>query len=158
MFSWVSMPGFTPGHSEGLLRKWMFCQEDRYPPAGARWLNVVSSDDPNGSALLLEPDGSHAVRPFKKSLVSDGIPLTCHVVAISASHFEPLSSLGGRFIQSFWRWGRWRLRGSTTRAATPIRSLSIQRPSALSFASAVYDLVGLSRFTDHDGSDTWLRF
>jgi hypothetical protein len=33
--------------------------------ASARWLTVVSPDDPDGTELVLEPDAHPAARPFK---------------------------------------------------------------------------------------------
>ena len=39
-----------------------------------RWLTVVSSEDPEGTELLLEPSDHPAVKPFKEALVSDSIP------------------------------------------------------------------------------------
>ena len=39
-----------------------------------RWLTVVSSEDPEGTELLLEPSDHPAVKPYKEALVSDGIP------------------------------------------------------------------------------------
>ena len=50
-------------------------------PAGeARWLTVVSPEDPDGVELVLEPDGHPAVGPFKRALVADGIPFTSFAV------------------------------------------------------------------------------
>ena len=37
----------------------------------ARWLTVVSPQEPDGVELLLEPDEHPAARPFKEALVSD---------------------------------------------------------------------------------------
>ena len=45
---------------------------------GARWLTVVSPENPDGVELVLEPDAHPAARPFKEALVADGHPL--HVV------------------------------------------------------------------------------
>ncbi|AUH39085.1 VOC family protein [Streptomyces sp. CMB-StM0423] len=43
---------------------------------GARWLTVVSPENPDGAELLLEPSGHPAVPPYKEALVKDGIPAT----------------------------------------------------------------------------------
>ena len=66
----------------------------------ARWLTVVSPDDPNGAELLLEPDEHPAVKPFKHALVSDGIPFTSFAVDDLQKEFERLSKLGVRFTQA----------------------------------------------------------
>jgi len=42
---------------------------------GARWITVVSPEEPNGTELLLEPNASYpAMKALKESLVKDGIP------------------------------------------------------------------------------------
>lgn len=69
------------------------------PMGEARWLTVVSPQDPEGTELLLEPDGHPAVRPFKEALVADGIPFTSFAVEDVHAEFERLSSLGVRFTQ-----------------------------------------------------------
>ncbi len=50
------------------------------PTGDARWLTVVSPEDPDGVELLLEPDGHPAAGPFKRALVDDGIPFTSFAV------------------------------------------------------------------------------
>jgi catechol 2,3-dioxygenase-like lactoylglutathione lyase family enzyme len=69
-------------------------------PAGEhRWLTVVSSEDPDGVELLLEPDEHPAVRPFKEALVGDGIPWTSFTVADTRKEYERLKAAGVRFTQ-----------------------------------------------------------
>src|SRR4026207_2509337 len=58
-----------------------FVKKHDIPLGDARWLTVVSPEDPDGTELLLEPDGHPAARPFKEALVSDGIPWTAFAVA-----------------------------------------------------------------------------
>jgi catechol 2,3-dioxygenase-like lactoylglutathione lyase family enzyme len=53
-----------------------FVKKTELPLGEARWLTVVSPDDPGTTELLLEPDDHPAVRPFKQALVQDGIPFT----------------------------------------------------------------------------------
>jgi catechol 2,3-dioxygenase-like lactoylglutathione lyase family enzyme len=69
------------------------------PMGPARWITVVSPEDPDGTELVLEPDGHPAVAPFKEALVSDGIPFTSFAVDDVAAEFERLSGLGVRFTQ-----------------------------------------------------------
>jgi len=66
---------------------------------GARWLTVVSAADPNGTELLLEPDGHPAAKPFKDALVEDGIPYTSFGVDDVQAEFERLTGLGVTFTQ-----------------------------------------------------------
>ncbi len=60
---------------------------------------MVSPDDPDGTELLLEPDGHPAVKPYKSALVKDGIPATSFAVDDVAAEFERLRGLGVRFTQ-----------------------------------------------------------
>ena len=50
------------------------------PIGEARWLTVVSKEQPEGTEPLLEPDGHPAAGPFKAALVNDGIPVTSFMV------------------------------------------------------------------------------
>jgi catechol 2,3-dioxygenase-like lactoylglutathione lyase family enzyme len=65
----------------------------------ARWLTVVSPQDPGGTELLLEPDGHPAARPFKEALVADGIPYTSFGVDDVRAEFARLRGLGVVFTQ-----------------------------------------------------------
>src|SRR5215208_388513 len=76
-----------------------FVKKNDVPLGEARWLTVVSPDDPDGTELLLEPDGHPAVRPFKQALVGDGIPFTSFGVDDVNAEFERLRVLGVRFTQ-----------------------------------------------------------
>jgi catechol 2,3-dioxygenase-like lactoylglutathione lyase family enzyme len=76
-----------------------FVKKTEIPLGEARWLTVVSSDDPDGTELVLEPDGHPAVRPFKDALVADGIPFTSFAVLDVQAEYERLRSLGVRFTQ-----------------------------------------------------------
>jgi hypothetical protein len=64
-----------------------------------RWLTVVSPDEPEGTELLLEPDGHPAAGPFKKALVDDGIPFTSFAVDDVHAEFERLRGVGVQFTQ-----------------------------------------------------------
>jgi catechol 2,3-dioxygenase-like lactoylglutathione lyase family enzyme len=76
-----------------------FEKKTEIPLGEARWLTVVSPADPDGTELLLEPDGHPAVGPFKKALVEDGIPFTSFAVDDVHAEFRRLSDLGVRFTQ-----------------------------------------------------------
>ncbi|MBO9507708.1 VOC family protein [Thalassospira sp. A3_1] len=67
-------------------------------PAGeARWLTLVSKEQPAGTELLLEPDGHPAVKPFKRGLVADGIPATSFQVDDLDAEYDRLASCGVTF-------------------------------------------------------------
>ena len=76
-----------------------FVKKKDIPLGEARWLTVVSPEDPEGTELLLEPDGHPAAGPFKRALVEDGIPFTSFGVDDVPASYERLSSLGVRFTQ-----------------------------------------------------------
>jgi predicted enzyme related to lactoylglutathione lyase len=60
---------------------------------------VVSPEDPDGTELLLEPDGHPAVKPYKTALVQDGIPAAAFAVDDVTAEFNRLRALGVRFTQ-----------------------------------------------------------
>ena len=63
------------------------------------WITVVSEEDPEGTELLLEPDGHPAVRPFLTALVEDGIPSASFAVDDIEAEHERLVAKGVRFVQ-----------------------------------------------------------
>jgi len=65
---------------------------------GARWITVVSPEEPNGTELLLEPNASYpAMKAFKESLVKDGIPFTAFLVEDVQEEYERMKDLGVEF-------------------------------------------------------------
>lgn len=76
-----------------------FKEKENIPLGQARWLTVVSPQDPDGTELVLEPDAHPAVKPFKEALVADGIPFTSFAVDDVQAEYERLTGLGVRFTQ-----------------------------------------------------------
>jgi catechol 2,3-dioxygenase-like lactoylglutathione lyase family enzyme len=76
-----------------------FKKKTDIPMGEARWLTVVSPQDPDGTELLLEPDAHPAARPFKNALVEDGIPYTSFGVDDVKAEFSRLRGRGVRFTQ-----------------------------------------------------------
>jgi catechol 2,3-dioxygenase-like lactoylglutathione lyase family enzyme len=76
-----------------------FVTKDDVDLGEARWLTVVSPEDPDGTELLLEPDGHPAAKPFKAALVEDGIPYTSFGVTDCQAEYERLKELGVEFTQ-----------------------------------------------------------
>jgi catechol 2,3-dioxygenase-like lactoylglutathione lyase family enzyme len=76
-----------------------FRQKTDVPVGEDRWITVVSPEDPDGTELLLEPEGHPAAKPFKDALVTDGIPFTMFAVDDVRAEFERLRGLGVRFTQ-----------------------------------------------------------
>lgn len=65
---------------------------------GARWITVVSTEAPNGTELLLEPNASYpAMLALKEALVKDGIPFTSFQVDDVHGEFARLKALGVEF-------------------------------------------------------------
>jgi catechol 2,3-dioxygenase-like lactoylglutathione lyase family enzyme len=77
-----------------------FVKKTEIPLGEARWLTVVSPDDPGTTELLLEPDDHPAVRPFKQALVQDGIPFTSFAVDDVDAEYERLRAMNVRFTQA----------------------------------------------------------
>jgi catechol 2,3-dioxygenase-like lactoylglutathione lyase family enzyme len=65
---------------------------------GARWITVVSPQEPNGTELVLEPNDSYpAMKALKQSLVKDGIPITAFEVDDVQREYERMKKLGVEF-------------------------------------------------------------
>ncbi|HET6597183.1 MAG TPA: VOC family protein [Anaerolineales bacterium] len=65
---------------------------------GARWITVVSPEEPNGTELLLEPNAGYpAMKALKESLVKDGIPFTAFLVDNVQEEYERMKDLGVEF-------------------------------------------------------------
>ena len=65
---------------------------------GARWITVVSPDEPDGTELLLEPNAEYpAMKALKESLVKDGIPFTAFEVNDIQKEYERMKKLGVDF-------------------------------------------------------------
>jgi catechol 2,3-dioxygenase-like lactoylglutathione lyase family enzyme len=66
--------------------------------AGARWITVVSPDDPDGTELLLEPNASYpTMKAHKEALMRDGIPFTAFQVNDIHKEYDRLKNLGVEF-------------------------------------------------------------
>ena len=65
---------------------------------GARWITVVSPQEPGGTELLLEPNADYpAMKALKESLVADGIPYTGFQVDDIQAEYARLRDLGVEF-------------------------------------------------------------
>lgn len=80
-----------------------FAKKTDVPLGEARWLTVVSPEEPDGTELVLEPDGEPdghpAAKPFKQALVNDGIPFTSFAVDDVNAEYERLRASGVEFTQ-----------------------------------------------------------
>src|SRR4026209_1386199 len=65
---------------------------------GARWITVVSPEEPDGTELLLEPNASYpAMKALKEALVADGIAFTAFEVQDIQEEYARLKKLGVTF-------------------------------------------------------------
>jgi len=76
-----------------------FAKKNDIAMGAARWLTVVSPQEPDGTELVLEPDTHPAVQPFKDALVADGIPFNSFAVEDVRAEYERMRGLGVRFTQ-----------------------------------------------------------
>jgi catechol 2,3-dioxygenase-like lactoylglutathione lyase family enzyme len=75
---------------------------------GARWITVVSPEEPNGTELLLEPNASYpAMKALKESLVKDGIPYTAFLVNDVQQEYERMKDRGVEFTMEPTNMGMW---------------------------------------------------
>jgi catechol 2,3-dioxygenase-like lactoylglutathione lyase family enzyme len=64
----------------------------------ARWITVVSPQEPNGTELVLEPNAEYPeMKALKEALVRDGIPFTAFEVDDIQAEYERLKELGVEF-------------------------------------------------------------
>lgn len=63
------------------------------------WLTLVSSQEEQGTELLLEPSAHPAVGPYRDALKADGIPAASFAVEDVQAEYERLSELGVQFTQ-----------------------------------------------------------
>ncbi len=65
---------------------------------GARWITVVSPENPDGVELLLETNADYpAMKALKEALVKDGIPFTMFEVNDIHAEYARLKNLGVEF-------------------------------------------------------------
>ncbi|MCF2531652.1 VOC family protein [Yinghuangia soli] len=76
-----------------------FVKKHEIPLGAARWLTVVSPEAPDGTELLLEPNGHPAVKPYTSALVEDGIPAASFAVDNVQAEYERLTARGVTFTQ-----------------------------------------------------------
>lgn len=66
----------------------------------ARWLTVVSPDDPGGPELLLEPNADYpAMKALKQALREDGIPFTAFEVDDVEAAYRRLRKMDVTFTE-----------------------------------------------------------
>ncbi len=74
-----------------------FVKKTEIPLGEAKWLTVVSPEEPNGTELLLEPNDNSAAKTFQKALFEQRIPLTAFAVEDIQKEYERMEKLGVKF-------------------------------------------------------------
>jgi len=69
------------------------------PMGEHKWLTLVSSDEPDGVELTLEPNQYPAARALQESLMADGIPWTAFRVDDLSAEVKRLEAEGVSFTQ-----------------------------------------------------------
>ena len=67
-----------------------FVKKTDIPFGKNRWLTVVSSDEPNGTELVLEPNDNPAAKTFKEEMFNQNIPFTAFEVQDIQSEYKRL--------------------------------------------------------------------
>lgn len=69
------------------------------PMGAARWITLVSPEEPGGTELLLEPNGHPAAKEYQQRLFADGIPVTMFGVDDIGAEYERLLAKGVKFVK-----------------------------------------------------------
>ena len=71
-----------------------FVKKVDIPVGEARWLTVVSPEEPGGTELVLEPNGNPVALTYQKGIFQQGIPITAFEVSDIHVEYERLKKLG----------------------------------------------------------------
>jgi catechol 2,3-dioxygenase-like lactoylglutathione lyase family enzyme len=98
----ISLVSVSVGDQEQALtfytQKLGFVKKHDIPIGDARWLTVVSPEDPDGPEVVLEPNAEYpAMKALKEALVNDGIPFTAFEVDDVDAEYRRLTELGVEF-------------------------------------------------------------
>lgn len=61
------------------------------------WITVTSPDEPEGTQLLLEPNGNPVAKTYQEGIFAQGIPATSFAVEDIEKEYERLVQLGVEF-------------------------------------------------------------
>ncbi|MBI5034653.1 MAG: VOC family protein [Chloroflexi bacterium] len=74
-----------------------FVKKQDVPLGQFKWLTVVSSEEPNGTELLLEPNDNPAAKTFQQAIYNQQIPLAAFFVDDIQKEYEKLKQRGVKF-------------------------------------------------------------
>ena len=81
-----------------------FVKKHDTPVGEFKWLTVVSAEDPDGTELLLEPNGNPVAREYQKGIFEQGIPAASFGVEDIRADYERLKALGVSFTMEPTEW------------------------------------------------------
>jgi catechol 2,3-dioxygenase-like lactoylglutathione lyase family enzyme len=82
-----------------------FVKKQDLPAGEYRWISVVSSEAPDETELVLEPNANPAGKTFQEALFAQRIPATAFEVTDIAAEYARLSKLGVTFQNAPKRMG-----------------------------------------------------
>jgi glyoxylase I family protein len=82
-----------------------FVKQMEIPAGEYRWITVVSSEEPTGAAISLEPNANPAAKAYQEALFKQGIPLTAFEVTDIEAEFKRLKARGVVFTKEPTRTG-----------------------------------------------------
>ncbi|MBP3963034.1 VOC family protein [Paenibacillus lignilyticus] len=74
-----------------------FVKKHDIPMGKFRWIALVSSDEQEGTELILEPNDHPAAKEYQKKIFTDGIPATMFGVADIHKEYNRLLEIGVHF-------------------------------------------------------------
>ena len=74
-----------------------FVKKHDVPVGQFKWLTVVSSEEPEGTELLLEPNDNPLSKTFQKGIFEQGIAAISFQVDDISTEYEKLEKLGVKF-------------------------------------------------------------
>ncbi|KOO51399.1 VOC family protein [Viridibacillus arvi] len=74
-----------------------FVKKHDVPAGEFRWITLVSSDDQDGTELILEPNDNQIAKEYQKGLITQGIPATMFGVADVRKEYTRLKGKGVKF-------------------------------------------------------------
>ncbi len=75
-----------------------FVKNKDIPMGDTRYITLVSPEEPDGTELLLEPNGEHAAtKAFKQAIYAEGLPLAAFEVDDIQAQYQRLRDLGVEF-------------------------------------------------------------
>jgi predicted enzyme related to lactoylglutathione lyase len=76
-----------------------FTKKFDFPMGKFKWLTVVSSEEPDGTQLLLSPNDNPAAKAYQEAIFKQGTPAALFFVADIQTEYARLQKLGVTFTK-----------------------------------------------------------